>query len=144
MSIPAERITSRQKSPQGSVPTLPRKATGVPRRARPIAQIADALPRVMTTSSTTTSLPGMGKACAPCRTRSTLISPATRTRFILRRRSGPAVDGEVLHDAADHAVVGRHVRPEADGQAAEEGEELSHQDVQDGSGLVGHRLQAGE
>src|SRR5258707_12546671 len=139
--MPAAPITSTQNSPQGSVPTFPRKATGVPRRARPMAQIAEALPRVRTTSSTRTSLPGMGKACAPCRTRSTLISPTTRTRFMLRRRSGPAVDGEVLHDAADHAVVGRHVRPEADGQAAEEGEELSHQDVQDGSGLGAHRAQ---
>src|SRR6266850_1003543 len=143
-SMAAARMTSRQNSPQGSVPTLPRNATGVPSRASPIAQIADALPRVRTTSSTTISLPGVGKAWAPWRIRSTLISPTTRTRFIVRRRSGPAVDGEFLHDAADHAVVGRHVGPKTDGEAAEEGEELADEDVQDRSRLVAHRLQAAE
>jgi len=63
---------------------------------------------------------------------------------MLRRRPGPAVNGEVLHDAADHAVVGRHVRPEADGEAAEEGEELAHEDVEDRRRLVADRVQAGE
>src|SRR5438132_8760078 len=115
------------------------KATGVPTRARPMAQMAEALPRVVTKSSTRISLPGVGNTPRPCRTRSTLISPTTRTRFT--RRSAPAVDGEALDHAADHPVVGRHVGAEPDGQAAEEGQELADQDVEQGCTLVADPLE---
>ena len=61
-SIPASTSVSTQYSPQESAPTLPMKVTGLPSWLRPMAQMADALPSVNTTSSTSTSLPGFGKA----------------------------------------------------------------------------------
>src|SRR5947209_15958422 len=127
-SMRASARAATQKSPPGSAPTLPRNATASPSRARPVAQMAEALPRVITQSSTTTSLPTAGKAWYPWRIRSGFSSPTTRTDAT----SGPPVDREALHHAADDAVVGGGVRAPAGGQATEQGEELAHQHVEDG------------
>src|SRR5881409_1896971 len=101
--------------------------------------MAEALPSVITKSSTSTSFPAAGKR-SPRRMRSGLISPTTRTDFT----SGPPVDLEALHDPADDAIVGGGVRTQAGSHAAEEGEDLPHEDVEEGGIVVVLRPQPGD
>src|SRR5688572_10391159 len=104
-----------------------------------MAMIAVALPSTSSESRTRTSVPGAGNASYPCRTRSTLISPTQRTFFKRSTYPVPAVDLEAGNDARDHAGFRRRVRPVAGLAAAEEGEELPHQRVEQGQVFVGAR-----
>ena len=86
---PLSRI-SKQKLPQRSVPIRLRKETALPSRAKPIAQIAEALPSTIAKSPAKLLFPGVGNAPHPCRIMSGLSSPATRILGI-RRRAGNSI-----------------------------------------------------
>src|SRR5262245_65839863 len=67
---------------------------------------------------------------------STFSSPATSTLFIAEP-SGPGVDDEALDHALDDPLVRRGIRAQADVEAAEEGQELADDGVDEGLILVG-------
>ena len=61
MLTPSAFRRSMQKAPHGSLPTFPSMLTSLPRRARPAAQMQDALPSVSEVSSARTSPAEDGK-----------------------------------------------------------------------------------
>ena len=100
-----------------------------PSRARPTAQIADELPRVVVQPSTLTSAPSAGQREQPLMIRSTLSSPMMTTGVFADRvvsRSGvwlegmAGIDGEVFHYTIDDVVRRRCVRPQAGREAPEQ------------------------
>src|SRR6266540_838308 len=102
--------------------------TGLPRRARPTAQIAEELPSVIVKPSTLTSAPSAGQREQPLMIRSTFSSPMITTCVIsdvgLWLRGIAGMEREGLDDAADHMAAGGRVRPEAHREAAKQRQHL--------------------